>query len=84
MQVKLSYEDLKSKLPGFVERAIERASSVKDNNFDGTTAGFGIAYKFTDKFEIESKYKYSDLETDNNVKFDTDRINLAFNFRFGK
>lgn len=54
------------------------------NNFDGTTAGFGIAYKFTDKFELEAKYKYSDLKTDNDVKFDTDRINLVFNFRFGK
>ena len=54
------------------------------NNFDGTTAGFGIAYKFSNGFEIEAKYKHSQLEWTNDIKFDTDRINLAFNFRFGK
>ena len=57
MQVKLSYEDLKSKLPGFVERAIERASSVKDNNFDGTTdpAGWKWVLNMYDDFKSNCK-----------------------------
>ncbi|MFX4219107.1 hypothetical protein ACOL3B_09450 [Aliarcobacter butzleri] len=55
-----------------------------DNGFDGTTAGVGIAYKFSNGFEIEAKYKHSSLEWTNDIKFDADRVNLAFNFRFGK
>lgn len=58
--------------------------SRTDNGFDGTTASFGIAYKFSNSFEIEAKYKHSELEWTNDIKFDTDRVNLAFNFRFGK
>lgn len=55
-----------------------------DTGFDGTTAGVGIAYKFTDSFEVEAKYKYSDLEWTDDISLDVHRVNLAFNFRFGK
>lgn len=82
MQVKLSYEDLKSKLPGFVERAIERASSVKDNNFDGTTdpAGWKWVLNMYDDFKsnnvAESIYmgimlnETNDIKKERNIDYD--------------
>lgn len=54
-----------------------------DTGFDGATVGFGIGYKFTDSFEVEAKYKYSDLEWTDDIALDVHRVNLAFNFRFG-